>query len=100
MLEFAQRARREARGIVVNKVGDCATALLELGTTNGAASLGLPVGQIEKGAPADLISIDLDHPSMRGAQLPDAIADSLTFGSGNGPVDQVWVSGKPVFHRR
>jgi cytosine/adenosine deaminase-related metal-dependent hydrolase len=95
-LEFGQRLRREKRGIVVDKAGSCASALLELGTRNGAAALGIEAGEIAAGRFADLIAVDLDHPSIRGAQEPEAILDSLIFGSGNGPIDQVWVGGGEI----
>ena len=91
--------RRACMRRIGGTTGDTAGALVELATINGAASLGLHAGRIEVGALADLISIDLDHTSLRGAQ-PAAILDSLIFGSGNGPVDQAWVSGKPVRHGR
>jgi formimidoylglutamate deiminase len=91
-LEFGQRARREQRGIVIDEPGNNAGALLTLATINGARSLGLPWCRIEAGAPADLVSIDLAHPSMRGCD-ENSILDSLIFGSGNGPIDQVWVGG-------
>jgi formimidoylglutamate deiminase len=97
-LEFAQRARREQRGIVVDESGNAAAALMQLGTTNGAASLGLPVGTIAPGAYADLISVDVSHPCMRECD-ENSILDSLLFGCGNGAVDQVWIGGTSVPRR-
>src|SRR5262249_37168580 len=94
-MEFAQRLRREARGVITDTSGSCAAKLAEIGTRGGAESLGLPAGAIAPGKLADLIAVDLDHPSMRGAQ-DDAILDSLFFGSGNGAIDHVWVGGKQI----
>ena len=91
-LEFGQRLRREQRGIVVDSSGNCASELLRIGTLNGAESIGINAGAIVSGALADLISIDLTHDPMRGCD-ESSILDSLIFGSGNGPVDQVWVGG-------
>lgn len=98
MLEFAQRARREKRGIVVDETGNNASELLQLGTVNGAASLGLDVGRIGAGAHADLLAINLDHPSLAGCDA-DSVLDGLIFGSDTGPVDEVWVAGNAVSGR-
>lgn len=91
-LEFAQRLRREQRGIVVDRAHRSAAALRKIGSNSGAASLGLAAGVISPMAFADLIAVDLDHPSMRGC-TEDSIFDSLIFGSGNGPISHVWVGG-------
>ena len=98
-MEFAQRLRREQRGVVVNEAGHCAAALLEIGTTNGAEAIGVNTGAIEPGRIADLVTIDLDHPSMRGA-ADEAILDALLFGCGNGAIDRVWVGGREVSRSR
>jgi formimidoylglutamate deiminase len=92
-LEFAQRLRREQRGIVVDESHRPASALLRIGTSNGAESIGLDAGAIVPGNFADLVAVDLDHPSMRGCD-DDSIFDALILGSGNGPIDRVWVGGK------
>jgi formimidoylglutamate deiminase len=91
-LEFAQRLRREQRGIVVDGSHRTAPALLQIGTINGTESIGLNAGAIAPGKLADLIAIDLDHPSMRGC-TEDSILDSLILGSGSGPISHVWVGG-------
>jgi formimidoylglutamate deiminase len=98
-LEFAQRLRREQRGIVVDDSHRTASALLKTGTTNGSESIGLDAGAIAPGKLADLIAIDLDHPSMRGCN-EDSTLDSLILGSGNGPIDHVWVGGQLVVSKR
>lgn len=92
-LEFAQRLRREQRGIVVDDSHRTATALMRIGTSNAAESIGLNAGKIAPGNFADLVAVDLDHPSMRGCN-EDSILDSLILGSGNGPIDHVWVGGQ------
>jgi formiminoglutamate deiminase len=94
-LEFGQRLRREQRGIVVDQSHRTSPPLLAIGTVNGAESLGLNAGTIAAGKLADLIAVDLDHSSMRGCD-EDSILDSLILGSGNGPMDHVWVGGKLV----
>jgi cytosine/adenosine deaminase-related metal-dependent hydrolase len=91
-LEFVQRVTREQRGMIIDSAGRCATGLFKIGTSRGAESLHVNAGEIAPGKLADLISVDLDHPSMCGAD-DDAILDSLILGSGNGAIDQVWVNG-------
>jgi formimidoylglutamate deiminase len=65
---------------------------MQVGSENGAASLGLHAGAIGAGRSADFFTLDLDHPLLRGA-ADDAILDAYLFGCGNEPVDQVWVGG-------
>lgn len=93
MMEFGHRARHERRGVMVNSQGSCAAAMMRAGTANGAAALKLNCGEIKAGAAADLVAIDLEHPTMLGC-APDAIADSFVFGSGNEAISGVWVGGR------
>jgi formimidoylglutamate deiminase len=93
-LEFAHRLAREQRGIITDNAGRCATGLFSIGTINGADALHVNAGAITPGKLADLITVNLDHPSMHGA-ANDAILDSLILGSGNDAFDQVWVNGVP-----
>ena len=83
------------RGIVVDTSGNAAVALMQIGTLNGAQSLGLPVGTIAPGAYADFMSVDLSHPCMRGCD-EHSILDGLLLGCGNGAVDQAWIGGTSV----
>ncbi len=94
-LEFAQRLANERSGMIVDGDGHVAPALFELATVNGADSLKLRTGSIEAGNFADLIAIDLNHPSLFGA-TPESLLHGFIFGSGNGPIDQVWVGGHPL----
>jgi formimidoylglutamate deiminase len=91
-LEFAQRLAREQRGIIVDRAGRCAAGLLKIATMNGADALHVNAGTIAPGKCADLVSINLRHPSVGGA-ADDAVLDSLILGSGNDAIDRVWVNG-------
>lgn len=82
-----------------NKDVDLATLLRAL-TSNPARLLGLPSGRLAKGAPADLILIDLDTPWT-------VEADQLRSKSKNTPFDeakfqgralQTFVAGRLVYH--
>jgi dihydroorotase len=82
-----------------NKDVDLAMLLCAL-TSSPAKLLGLPSGHLAKGAPADLVLIDLDSPWT-------VEADSLRSKSKNTPFDgsqfqgralQTFVAGRPVYH--
>jgi formimidoylglutamate deiminase len=94
-LEYVHRAANEKSGIVVDAEGRVAPALFELATVNGAGSLRLPIGSIEPGKFADLVTLDLNHTSLAGADAHN-LMHTFVFGCGNGPVDQVWMGGKAV----
>jgi formimidoylglutamate deiminase len=91
-LEFAQRLRREQRGIVVDESHRTASALARVGTISGAESIGLNAGAIAPGNLADMIAVDLDHPSMKGCE-EDSILYTLNHGSSNGPITHLLVGG-------
>jgi formimidoylglutamate deiminase len=91
-LEYAQRLRREERGVVVDAQGQVAARLLRVATAGGARALDLDVGVLAPGAPADLVAIDLDAASLRGWE-DETLADSLVFGAGDDAIAEVAVGG-------
>jgi cytosine/adenosine deaminase-related metal-dependent hydrolase len=50
---------------------------------------------IEPGDPADLIEINLSHPTLADAEAEN-LPSTLVFGSGTGVVAGTWVDGKNV----
>ena len=92
-LEYAQRLTKERSGNVVDEQGRVGPALFELATVNGAAALRLAVGSIAAGRLADFFTIDVNHPSLMGADA-ESLMHAFVFGCGNGPIDQVWVGGR------
>jgi formimidoylglutamate deiminase len=72
-----------------------ARRLLEVGTAGGARSLGLDVGVLAPGRPADLCAIDLAHPSLVGAR-EDALLAAVVFGAASAAVSDSWVQGARV----
>ena len=60
----------------------------------GAGALGVPFG-IVVGASADLVELDLDHPSLIGSSH-GALLDSLVFAAGRSAVNTVWRHGEAV----
>jgi 5-methylthioadenosine/S-adenosylhomocysteine deaminase len=71
-------------------------AALRLATRGGAEALGLPVGALEVGRPADMIRVNTDDarfiPSVNAAEL---LGHLVWAGSGH-LVTDVWVGGEPV----
>jgi formimidoylglutamate deiminase len=53
---------------------------------------------LEAGGPADLIEIDLSHPSLADVEARD-LPSALVFGSGGGIVSKTWVDGRKVYER-
>ncbi|HZA49727.1 MAG TPA: amidohydrolase family protein, partial [Myxococcaceae bacterium] len=88
-VELHLRLVRQRRGLLD------ATELFGAATEGGARSLGVPVGALRAGAPADFISVDLHHPSVVGT-TGDALLPAIVFGARPEAVREVYVGGKPV----
>jgi formimidoylglutamate deiminase len=92
-LEYGQRLSSLQRGVCVNEHGSVATMLLEIGTVNGARSLGVRTGRLAPKHHADFIAIDLQATDLRG-WTPETLLDSLVFGCGNSAIAEVCVAGR------
>ncbi len=86
-LEYAQRLRREERGVLEPK------ALLDAATVEGARALGVPAGRIAPDCWADLVAIDLGAPSLRG-RTDETLLGSILFGSGESLIAESCVGGR------
>ena len=53
---------------------------------------------LEAGSPADLVEIDLEHPSLAGVE-PDDLTSALVFGAGSRVVAGTWVAGRRVWRK-
>lgn len=80
-IEYVQRVRHQRRGEWVDSDGRVGRPLFELATRNGAASLGLEAGEIERGRLADLAAFDLGHRTLE-AVTDEHLLDALVFGTG------------------
>jgi len=82
-----------------NKDVDLATLLRAL-TSSPATLLNLPSGRLTKGAPADLILIDLDSPWSVDADRLRSKSKNTPFDGAQfqGRVLQTFVAGRPVYH--
>jgi len=57
----------------------------------GAQALGVGRGGLRRGAAADFLTLDLQHPNLVG-RSGDALIDSLVFAGGG--IDTVWRHGR------
>jgi len=92
-LEYGQRLLTGARGCFADAHG-LGASLWRRFAGGGAAVLGMPVGAIEIGAFADLVTIDTANPIFAGATDPAAVLDALVCAGDGRCIDQVWVGGQ------
>lgn len=92
MLEYTQRLRDRARNLLATPERSSGRVLFEATLGGGAQALGVDAA-IAVGAPADLVSLDLELPSMAAARSGDQILDSWIFAAHRGVVQSVWCAG-------
>src|SRR5260370_12953485 len=72
--EYSARMRYQRRLVLVaDELASPGPLLLTIGTAAGARALGLTSGEIAIGQPADLIAINLQHPSLYGWTSDDLL---------------------------
>ena len=95
-LEYAQRLARRARNVLAEREGaSVGGALYRAALAGGAQALGLGPTGLEVGAPADIVTLNLDHPSLVGRRRDGAL-DGWIFAGGADVVETVWRYGDPV----
>ena len=87
-----QRAVLDAGG---GRVDGLARRLLDAATRAGAASIGQEGGVLQEGAPADFFAVDLEHPSLCGADEESLLA-AVVFGAAPDAITEVAVGGRLV----
>lgn len=104
LLEYSQRLTHRARNILATWAGgSTGRGLLQGAVAGGARALSVEAG-LQVGAAADIVSLDLAHPSLVG-RTPDQAIDSWIFAARGGAVEHVWRRGRRVVehgrhHRR
>ena len=93
-MEYAQRLTRRARNVLAggpnrSTGGD----LWRAATMGGAQALGMGRGGLRRGAAADFITLDREHPNLVG-RGGDTLIDSLVFAGGG--IDTVWRHGRQL----
>jgi formiminoglutamate deiminase len=95
-LEYAQRLTLRARNALADAEGASTGAMLFAGAlAGGAQALADPAGSLAVGQPADIVSLDLDHPSL-AERRGNAVLDAWIFAAGAAGVDGVWRRGRKV----
>ena len=91
-LEYSQRLAHHARALLAGTESPFVGAnLYACALAGGAQALGVETG-LAVGQPADIVSLDLDHPSFAGTD--DAtLLDRWIFAGGAGTIDCVWRAG-------
>lgn len=92
-LEYGQRLRDIRRNIMVEPDGSVGQSLYLRAALGGAQALGRKAGLIAEGHLADLVAIDLTHPSL-WALPPDQILDGLAFAAPDSVITDVWSAGR------
>jgi formimidoylglutamate deiminase len=93
LLEYGQRLGERRRNVAAGPTHrSTARSLLEAAWAGGAQASGRAVGSLERGARADLVVLDPDHPALAGREA-DELLDSWIFSGDSTPVRDVMVGG-------
>ena len=92
-LEYSQRLRDLSRNVMVRDQGSVGQAIYLAAAQGGAQALGRKAGQIAAGQLADLVAIDLLHPSLC-ALGTNQILDGLVFAAPDTVVTDLWSAGR------
>ncbi|QIB36357.1 formimidoylglutamate deiminase [Ancylobacter pratisalsi] len=92
LLEYSQRLAHRARNVLALSEGrSTGGALFDASLNGGAQALGA-VAALTVGAPADLVSLDVEHPALAG-RTGAAALDAWIFAAARPAVDCVWRRG-------
>lgn len=95
-LEYGQRLKYRERNVLSGGAGvSTGRALFDAARAGGAQALAQPAAAIERGARADIVTLDTAHPSFAGRR-GDAVLDGWIFAAGAGAIDCVWAGGNKV----
>lgn len=95
-LEYGQRLKHRARNVLSGGAGrSTGRALFDDALAGGARALAQPIAGLTPGARADIVTLDIAHPSLAG-RARDAVIDGWIFAAGSGAIDCVWAGGNKV----
>jgi formimidoylglutamate deiminase len=95
-LEYHLRLVEEERAVLDPEqggVGGLGAKLYRIASEGGMRSLGLSGGALRPGEPADFVVVDLDDPSIAGANAEDLMAN-VTFAMERTAIRETWVAGE------
>jgi len=93
-LEYSQRLAHRARNLLAAPGQSNGRNLFDRALAGGGRALGAGGAGLARGACADFVALDANHPSLAGKR-GDQILDAWIFANG-APVDSVWVGGEKV----
>jgi formimidoylglutamate deiminase len=95
-LEYGQRLKHRERNVLSAGAGrSTGRALFDHALAGGARALAQMSVGLTPGARADIVTLDITHPSLAG-RARDAAIDGWIFASGSGAIDCVWAGGDKV----
>jgi formimidoylglutamate deiminase len=95
LLEYGQRLAQRGRNMLATATGrSTGSDIYAAALAGGAAALGVAPG-LAVGLPADIVSLDLGHPSLAG-KTGAGVVDALVFATGKGGIDCVWRYGEKL----
>jgi len=98
-LEYSQRLRHRARNVMAGRENrSTGRVLYENALAGGARALGEAKGGLAAGLPADMLSLEADHPALIG-RSGDALLDAFVFAAQGSMVDCVWRAGRKLVER-
>jgi formimidoylglutamate deiminase len=95
-LEYGQRLKHRERNVLSAGPGiSTGRALFDAALAGGAQALAQPSVGLKAGARADIVTLDIAHPSLAG-RSKDAILDGWIFAANAGAIACVWSGGNKV----
>ena len=95
-LEYGQRLKHRARNLLSGGAGrSTGRTLFDDALAGGARALAQPAVGLTPGARADIVTLDVAHPSLAG-RARDAVIDGWIFAAGGSAIDCVWAGGSKV----
>ena len=93
-LEYSQRLTMRRRVLLADaEQASVGASLYTRALAGGAQALGVRSGLVV-GNPADMVSLDLDHPTLAGAA--DDLLDRWIFAARASPIESVWRNGRKI----
>ena len=92
-LEYSQRLAHRRRAMLAGEAQpSVGHRLFDAALAGGAQALGVSCG-LRAGTPADIVSLDMDHPALFSAN-PETLLDRWIFAARGGAIDCVWRNGR------
>ncbi|MBH5369785.1 formimidoylglutamate deiminase [Bradyrhizobium glycinis] len=95
-LEYGQRLKHRQRNVLSAGAGrSTGRSLFDGALAGGARALAQPAIGLAPGARADIVTLDMAHPSL-ASRARDAVIDGWIFAAGGAAIDCVWAGGRKV----